>query len=257
MHLSRRGAWVSGLALAEASSVISGVYERNAADVAHAVAMLLNHKELVLEDSDTVAAALDLFCERPALGFSDCLIMELARKARASPARYIRPEGGTRARCAKYLSGSGPPRRAKWCLYGSMWAARKAPNVIQGTEECGGGVWRIGALLARRRCQDGHHDEALRTGIADRVQDAGRGEGGISGREALLLVSDRDQTLALDDDVQFVLAFMSMRGVLLAGLKRIQAGKEELALYDGGLAHASGIEAGPAGDVSEEHDFLV
>jgi predicted nucleic-acid-binding protein len=41
----------------------------------------LNHKDLTLQDSDTVAAALDLFRSRPALGFSDCLMFHLARKA--------------------------------------------------------------------------------------------------------------------------------------------------------------------------------
>ena len=43
--------------------------------------MLLNHKDLVLEDSDVVTAALELFRSRPVLGFSDCLMVEIARKA--------------------------------------------------------------------------------------------------------------------------------------------------------------------------------
>jgi predicted nucleic-acid-binding protein len=43
--------------------------------------MLLNHKGLTLQDPDAVAAALDLFRSRPALGFSDCLMLHLARKA--------------------------------------------------------------------------------------------------------------------------------------------------------------------------------
>jgi predicted nucleic acid-binding protein len=43
--------------------------------------MLLNHRELVIQDPETVAAALDLFRARPALGFSDCLMLELARQA--------------------------------------------------------------------------------------------------------------------------------------------------------------------------------
>jgi predicted nucleic acid-binding protein len=43
--------------------------------------MLLDHRELVLQDPETVAGALDLFRARPALGFSDCLILQLARKA--------------------------------------------------------------------------------------------------------------------------------------------------------------------------------
>jgi predicted nucleic-acid-binding protein len=75
------GAWVSALALAEASWVLASVYERSASEVATTIEMLLNHKSLVLENSDAVAAALDVFRSRPALGFSDCLMLELARKA--------------------------------------------------------------------------------------------------------------------------------------------------------------------------------
>jgi predicted nucleic acid-binding protein len=43
--------------------------------------MLLEHKDLVLQDSDVVATALELFRLRPALGFSDCLMLHLARRA--------------------------------------------------------------------------------------------------------------------------------------------------------------------------------
>jgi predicted nucleic-acid-binding protein len=43
--------------------------------------MLLTHKDLILQDSDMVAAALGLYKSHPALGFSDCLILHLARKA--------------------------------------------------------------------------------------------------------------------------------------------------------------------------------
>jgi len=75
------GAWVSILALAEATWVLATVYERNARELATAVEMLLNHKELVLQDSDVVAAALELFRSRPKLGFSDCLMLQIARKA--------------------------------------------------------------------------------------------------------------------------------------------------------------------------------
>lgn len=43
--------------------------------------MLLNHRDLTLQDSDGVAAALDRYRKRPALGFSHCLMLEVARKA--------------------------------------------------------------------------------------------------------------------------------------------------------------------------------
>jgi predicted nucleic acid-binding protein len=75
------GAWVPILALAEATWVLSAVYERGPTEIASAVEMLLNHKELTLQDSDVVAAALKSFRERPALGFSDCLLLQLAQKA--------------------------------------------------------------------------------------------------------------------------------------------------------------------------------
>lgn len=76
-----KGAWVSVLALAETTWVLAAVHKLKAADIATAVEMLLNHKDLTLQDSDVVAAALDLFRSRPVLGFSDCLMLHLARKA--------------------------------------------------------------------------------------------------------------------------------------------------------------------------------
>jgi predicted nucleic-acid-binding protein len=75
------GAWVSVLALAEATWVLGTVYDRNAAHIARAVEMLLNHQRLTLQEPETVAAALETFRRRPALGFSDCLLVELARTA--------------------------------------------------------------------------------------------------------------------------------------------------------------------------------
>ena len=76
-----RGAWVPVLALAEASWVLASVYGRSAAGLASAIEMLLNQQELVLQDPEVVAAALHLFRSRPGLGFSDCLMLEMARKA--------------------------------------------------------------------------------------------------------------------------------------------------------------------------------
>jgi predicted nucleic-acid-binding protein len=75
------GAWVSHLVLAEAVWVLDSVYELPAASLATAVRMLLEHESLVVQDADVVEAALAQFTARPALGFSDCLILEIARKA--------------------------------------------------------------------------------------------------------------------------------------------------------------------------------
>jgi predicted nucleic-acid-binding protein len=76
-----RGAWVPQLALAEATWVLSAVYDLDARAIATAVEMLLNHRDLTLEGSEVVASAVEVFRKRPALGFSDCLMLEAARKA--------------------------------------------------------------------------------------------------------------------------------------------------------------------------------
>jgi len=76
-----RGAWVPILALAETTWVLTAVYGLGPAEVATSVEMLLNHETLTLQDSDVAAAALNKFRKRPALGYSDCLLLEIARKA--------------------------------------------------------------------------------------------------------------------------------------------------------------------------------
>ncbi len=75
------GGWVSHLVLAELTWVLSSVYELTQHQIATVVEMLLDHTELVLHEPETVAAALQHFKRRPSLGFSDCLILETARKA--------------------------------------------------------------------------------------------------------------------------------------------------------------------------------
>jgi predicted nucleic-acid-binding protein len=76
-----RGAWVSHLVLAEVTWVLTSVYERAPGEIATAIDMLLNHQHLTLQDPDAVAAAVEQFRRRPSLGFSDCLVLEAARKA--------------------------------------------------------------------------------------------------------------------------------------------------------------------------------
>ena len=76
----RHGAWVSHLVLAEATWVLDSVYQLEASAVATAVEMLLNHRDLAVEEPAVVSSALQLFRRRPTLGFSDCLMLELARK---------------------------------------------------------------------------------------------------------------------------------------------------------------------------------
>ncbi|MBI2186816.1 MAG: type II toxin-antitoxin system VapC family toxin [Acidobacteria bacterium] len=75
------GAWISILALAEAVWVLREVYDRGPAEIAATVQMLLDHTTLTLQEPEVVEAALGIFKKRPALGFSDCLLLEIARRA--------------------------------------------------------------------------------------------------------------------------------------------------------------------------------
>ena len=76
-----KGAWVSHLVLAETLWVLDAVYDRSSAQIAKAIELLLNHTSLTLQDAEVVALALHHFRSRPSLGFSDCLVLEIARKA--------------------------------------------------------------------------------------------------------------------------------------------------------------------------------
>jgi predicted nucleic-acid-binding protein len=75
------GVWVPQIVLVEALWVLSSVYGLGPKKIAMAVEMFLHHRDLSLQDPDVVAAALDHFRKHPKLGFSDCLILEVARKA--------------------------------------------------------------------------------------------------------------------------------------------------------------------------------
>ncbi len=76
-----KGAWVSHLVLAETVWVMDAVYARTPKQLMAAIELLLQHESLVLQDADTVSAALAHFRAKPALGFSDCLVLAIARKA--------------------------------------------------------------------------------------------------------------------------------------------------------------------------------
>ena len=75
------GAWISHLVLAETLRVLDSVYELSRAQIATAVEMLLNHQDLTLQDAEVVASALRHYRSRSAVEFSDCLVLEIARKA--------------------------------------------------------------------------------------------------------------------------------------------------------------------------------
>ena len=75
-----KGAWVSHVVLVETTWVLESVYELNPELIAITVEMLLNHEHLTVQDADAVEAALESFRARPAVSFSDSLIVEIARK---------------------------------------------------------------------------------------------------------------------------------------------------------------------------------
>jgi predicted nucleic-acid-binding protein len=79
------GAWVSHVVLAEFTWVLRSVYGAGARELAAAIQILLSHEHLILQDAGTVRLALASFRKRPSLSFSDCLIVEIARKAGHGP----------------------------------------------------------------------------------------------------------------------------------------------------------------------------
>jgi predicted nucleic-acid-binding protein len=67
--------------LAETLWVLDSVYDLSRERIARAVEMLLNHRDLTLQDADVVTLALDHYRRRSVVDFSDCLVLEIARKA--------------------------------------------------------------------------------------------------------------------------------------------------------------------------------
>jgi predicted nucleic-acid-binding protein len=74
-------AWVSHLVLAETLWVLSTVYDRDPPALAQTVDFLLKHRDLTIQDAEVVVEALVHYRNKPSLGFSDCLVLEIARKA--------------------------------------------------------------------------------------------------------------------------------------------------------------------------------
>ena len=76
-----QGAWVSHLVLAETVWVLESVYGLSRRQVATVVGMLMEHDCLTLQDEDVIRRAHTEFEQDGAAGFTDCLIVEAARKA--------------------------------------------------------------------------------------------------------------------------------------------------------------------------------
>lgn len=65
--------------------MLSAVYELDASKLAVAIEMILDHRQLSVQEPDLVAKALEHYRRKPSLGFSDCMILEVARRAGHKP----------------------------------------------------------------------------------------------------------------------------------------------------------------------------
>lgn len=74
------GAWVSDLVLAESVWVLESVYELPKTQLCTAISMLLEHRQLVVQDTDVVRLALGAYKASRGVGFTDCLAIEIARR---------------------------------------------------------------------------------------------------------------------------------------------------------------------------------
>ena len=93
-----QGAWVPLLVFVEACWVLDSVYGLNRTRIGSVVGMLLDHDRLTLQDEDVVRKAHSTFERGRSIGFSDCMIVEAARKAGHVPVgtfdrKMTRPDG--------------------------------------------------------------------------------------------------------------------------------------------------------------------
>ena len=75
------GVWVSTVAFIESIWVLRSFYKLKPKELATAIELLLMQRDLSFENRAAIEAALQLFMERPTLGFNDCMILKLAEKA--------------------------------------------------------------------------------------------------------------------------------------------------------------------------------
>jgi predicted nucleic-acid-binding protein len=98
-----KGVWVSHVVLAETVWVLAEGYDLGHSQIAEVIEMLLTHQQVTFQDGEAVGAALEQYRKAPNLGFSDCLVLEIARKAGHLPfgtfdKRLSKLEGAERLR---------------------------------------------------------------------------------------------------------------------------------------------------------------
>ncbi len=89
-----KGAWVSVLALAEATWVLSSVYELGPKSLARAIEMLLNHRELVLQDAENRGGGAGVVPGEAGSGFFRLPDASASPESRVPSAWHFRPEPG-------------------------------------------------------------------------------------------------------------------------------------------------------------------
>jgi len=72
---------VSHLVVAETAWVLRAVYDFDRDDIARALDMLLQNHRVTIQDREVLEAALIHYRQRQAVGFSDCLLLEITRRA--------------------------------------------------------------------------------------------------------------------------------------------------------------------------------
>ncbi len=119
-----RGAWVSHVVLVELVWVLSSVYGLGPSELAAAVEILLAHRELSVQDAEVVGAALEQYRRKPAVSFSDCLVLEVARKAGHLPLGTFDSTTRQARRCAAPVAASGRTRgwKAPLAAHPRGWA---------------------------------------------------------------------------------------------------------------------------------------
>ena len=75
------GAWVSHVVLIEAVWVLDSYYSFTREQLSRFIETTTLHPNLRVQDADVVEAALSHFNAQKKLSFTDCLVLEIARKA--------------------------------------------------------------------------------------------------------------------------------------------------------------------------------
>ena len=79
------GAWVSALVLAESIWVLESIYGLNKTQIHTTVSMLLEHQQLVMQETDVIRSALKDYAANTGVSFTDCLVVSIAKKNGHTP----------------------------------------------------------------------------------------------------------------------------------------------------------------------------